>query len=135
MKLLLVFFILCFIQLSCTKILVETQSPCVNCNTTELIPLFQSTTDSNTQYLVFRGIRPDDPGGKEAIDNPERGFRFEFIMKANDLVNHPEPSPPERRVQQKSRQEPGGRVLPECFLADDVEVKQRGRQNAHGDEC
>ena len=87
MKLLLVFFIVCFIQLSCTKILVETQSPCVNCNTTELIPLFQSTTDSNTQYLVFRGIRPDDPGGKEAIDNPERGFRFEFIMKANDLVN------------------------------------------------
>ncbi|HLN46195.1 MAG TPA: DUF4874 domain-containing protein, partial [Candidatus Sulfotelmatobacter sp.] len=43
--------------------------------------------DYNTQYLTFRGIRPDDPNGRMPLDNPERGFRFEFIMKAIDLKN------------------------------------------------
>src|SRR5690606_35995044 len=78
-------FICCSLLFSCTKIMMDTPDPCITCNTTELIPLSQSIADTNTQYLVFRGIRPDDPGGLEAIDNPERGFRFEFIMKAKDL--------------------------------------------------
>lgn len=42
---------------------------------------------SNTQNLLFRGIRADDPNGRDPLENPERGFRFEFIIKAGDLTN------------------------------------------------
>ncbi|MGZ8509185.1 MAG: DUF4832 domain-containing protein [Chitinophagaceae bacterium] len=40
-----------------------------------------------TQTIGFRGIRPDDPNGREPVANPERGFRLEHIMKASDLMN------------------------------------------------
>ena len=79
--------ILSSILFSCTKIIMDAPDPCLACEETGQIPLSLSMADTNVQYLKFRGIRPDDPGGLEAIDNPERGFRFEFIMNAKDLVN------------------------------------------------
>ncbi len=75
------------ILFSCTKIILDNPDPCATCNATEQIPLAVSIPDTNVQNLSFRGIRPDDPGGLKALDNPERGFRFEFIMTAKDLIN------------------------------------------------
>ncbi|MBS0027797.1 DUF4832 domain-containing protein [Chitinophaga sp. 22321] len=37
------------------------------------------------QHVVFRGIRSDDPNGKAPLRNPERGFRYEAFVLANNL--------------------------------------------------
>ncbi len=36
--------------------------------------------DSTWQYLTYHGIRPDDPGGRNGLPNPERGFRLESYI-------------------------------------------------------
>ena len=39
------------------------------------------TGDSNnTQTIRYHGIRPDDPGGRDGLTNPERGFRLESYI-------------------------------------------------------
>jgi len=37
--------------------------------------------------ITFRGIRPGDLNGTDAIDNPERGFRFYFALRASNLTD------------------------------------------------
>ena len=37
-------------------------------------------TDSKIQTITYHGIRPDDPGGRNGLRNPERGFRHESYI-------------------------------------------------------
>jgi hypothetical protein len=37
------------------------------------------------QTITFRGIRPDDVNGRAPLRNPERGFRYEAFVLANNL--------------------------------------------------
>lgn len=39
-----------------------------------------SSCGTDTQHRSFRGIYADDPGGKEGLYNPERGFRLEVAL-------------------------------------------------------
>lgn len=39
-----------------------------------------SQVDNTIQTIKYRGIRPDDPGGRCGLLNPERGFRFESYI-------------------------------------------------------
>jgi hypothetical protein len=49
---------------------------------------FSSACNScETQTISFRGIRPDDKNGRAPLPNPERGFRLEYHIKTNDLLN------------------------------------------------
>src|ERR1051326_1346738 len=76
--------------ISCQKNIQEDPINCIDCDQPvdpPPPPPPPPPPDPTIQYLSFRGIRPDDPNGRDPIDNPERGFRFEFIMRASNLTN------------------------------------------------
>lgn len=79
--------VLSILSLSCTKGVdgfEECDCPVQDPGTGDPMPNQQ---DPNIQYLTFRGLRLSDPGGGLPIENPERGFRFEFIMNSENLLN------------------------------------------------
>ena len=43
-------------------------------------PAFASKENETRQEIVYHGIRPDDPGGRCGLANPERGFRHEAYI-------------------------------------------------------
>lgn len=73
--------------LSCNKEIEDPVTPATS-SLTRSAALFSSLCNHcDNQTITFRGIRPDDLNGKEPVENPERGFRLEHIMKASDLLN------------------------------------------------
>ena len=40
--------------------------------------------DASEQTIAYRGIRPTDPGGRDGLRNPERGWRTETLIADRD---------------------------------------------------
>lgn len=44
------------------------------------VDIIIAQTDSELQTIKYHGIRPDDPGGRNGLLNPERGFRYDAYV-------------------------------------------------------
>ncbi|MBX7256396.1 MAG: DUF4832 domain-containing protein [Candidatus Hydrogenedentes bacterium] len=91
--------------------------------------------ESSTQIIQYRGIRPTDPGGREGLRNPERGWRIETLIADRDAVEVKEPSshlkhvmPPEFSDQywilDAERYEPDGLTVAQtyCYLTNSLDT-------------
>lgn len=85
-------FLICLLFLLCCK--KETTEPVV-AESFDGVRLgassFQACISCQSQYIRFRGLRPQDSLGSGPLINPERGLRLEHIIKVNDLASPYQP--------------------------------------------